>query len=267
MKGQNARIRLAVKGDDMGAAHSFNVGTLFAHKNGIVRSTDLIVPGPWFLEAIKMLKDTPTLDAGVHLTLTSEWDLYKWRPLTPAKSLVDQDGYFYPFVFQNRNYPAGRSLLEAKFDLKEVEAELRAQIDMAKRHLPRVSFLSPHMGAVFSTPELRKLAESLAAEYRLPFYFQLPGVKDLRGWYKGTDDGETKALKVAEAIRKLEPGDYTIIDHAATDDPEARAIGHRGYERVARDRADVVKAWTDPGVLKAVAEKKVELVGIRQLIS
>jgi chitin disaccharide deacetylase len=147
-----------------------------------------------------------------------------------------------------------------------VERELRAQIDMARRHLDRLTFLSPHMGAVFSKPDLRKLAESLASEYKLPFYFQLSGVKDLRGWYKGTDSAEIKAEKIAAAIRNLEPGDYTTIDHAATDDPESRAIGHIGYERVAQDRADVVAAWCSPLVKKAIEDKSVQLIGIGDLV-
>ena len=44
-------IRLIVKGDDMGAAHGINVGTIAAYKGGVLTTTNVIVPGPWFLDA------------------------------------------------------------------------------------------------------------------------------------------------------------------------------------------------------------------------
>src|SRR5829696_3215169 len=75
-------IRIVFKADDMGAAHAINHGTIEAYKNGVVTSTDVIVPSPWFLEAAKLLKENPGLDVGVHLCLTSEWEVVKWRPLT-----------------------------------------------------------------------------------------------------------------------------------------------------------------------------------------
>jgi hypothetical protein len=71
-------IRLIVKADDMGAAHGINTATIDAYRRGIVRTTNVIVPGPWFLEAVKLLKENPGLDVGVHLAITSEWDNVKW---------------------------------------------------------------------------------------------------------------------------------------------------------------------------------------------
>ena len=68
-------IRLIVKADDMGAAHGINVGTIDAYKNGVVTTTNVIVPGPWFPEAARMLRENPGLDVGVHLAITSEWEL------------------------------------------------------------------------------------------------------------------------------------------------------------------------------------------------
>src|SRR5687767_15880420 len=105
-------IRLIVKGDDMGAAHGINVGTIDAFKQGVLSTTNVIVPGPWFLEAARLLKENPGLDAGVHLTLTSEWDSVKWRPLTQVPSLVDEDGYLMPMVQPRPGAQTGRSLKE-----------------------------------------------------------------------------------------------------------------------------------------------------------
>ena len=77
-------IRLIVKGDDMAAGHGINLATIDAFQHGVLTTTNVIVPGPWFLEAAKLINENPGLDVGVHLAITSEWDNIKWRPLTFA---------------------------------------------------------------------------------------------------------------------------------------------------------------------------------------
>src|SRR3982751_1129935 len=89
-------IRLVVREDDMGVAQAVNEACIQCYREGIARSVEVIVPGPWFLDAVRMLKENPGLDVGVHLCLTSEWARVKWRPITRAPSLVDPDGYFFP---------------------------------------------------------------------------------------------------------------------------------------------------------------------------
>src|SRR5690606_27291776 len=114
----------------------------------VVSTTNVIVPGPWFLEAVQLLNENPGLDVGVHLAITSEWDRVKWRPLTPASSIVDPDGYFFP------NVPAIRA---AAWQLDDIERELRAQLDMAKRHLPQATYTWNHMGFTGLAPEVETL--------------------------------------------------------------------------------------------------------------
>src|SRR5690606_115573 len=68
----------------------------------------------------------PEADIGIHLTMTSEWDHYRWRPLTPADrvpSLVDKDGFFWKTT---------KELFEHAV-LDEIEIEARAQIEVALR--------------------------------------------------------------------------------------------------------------------------------------
>ena len=39
-------IRLIVKGDDMGAAHGINTATIAAFRQGVLTTTNVLVPGP-----------------------------------------------------------------------------------------------------------------------------------------------------------------------------------------------------------------------------
>jgi len=221
-------IRLIVKGDDMGAAHGINVATIDAHKNGVLTTTNVIVPGPWFLEAARLLRENPGLDVGVHLALTSEWSGVKWRPLTHVPSIVDPDGYFFPLVQPRPGAAPNTSIKESAWKIDEIERELRAQLAMAKRHLPQATYTWNHMGFTSVSPDVAALVLRLSKEFGLLVPTEI-GVQFLRGVYESKDTGAVKADKLAAKLETIGPGLWEHIDHAATDDPEMRAIGHPGY--------------------------------------
>jgi predicted glycoside hydrolase/deacetylase ChbG (UPF0249 family) len=260
----SSSIRLIVKADDMGAAHGVNVGTIDAYKNGVVTTTNVIVPGPWFLEAARMLRENPGLDVGVHLALTSEWENVKWRPVTHAPSIVDPDGYFFPMVVPRKGFAPNTSIREAAWKLDEIERELRAQLDLAKRHLPQATYTWYHMGFTMLAPEVRDLAAKLTKEYGLVEPTAL-GIKPVGRVWESLDSGAVKADKLAAKLETLEPGLWLHIDHGSTDDAEMRAIGHLGYEQVAADRSANVAAWTSPKVREVIKRRGIELTNYREL--
>ena len=95
----DARL-LIVNADDFGMCHSVNEAISRVLKDGIVRSTTLMVPCPWMLHAMRLLADNPEMPFGIHLTAISEWPVYRWGPVTAREkvpSLVDAAGYFYNF--------------------------------------------------------------------------------------------------------------------------------------------------------------------------
>ncbi|HSZ35020.1 MAG TPA: ChbG/HpnK family deacetylase, partial [Puia sp.] len=163
---QNA-IRLVVRGDDMGYTHSGNEAIIKCYKEGIESSIEVLVASPWFPEAVKLLKQNPGIDVGIHLDLTSEWENVKWRPLSDCPSIRDSSGYFYPMVFQNPNYP-GRSISENKWRIEDVEKEFRAQIELALKYIPNASHFSAHMGCTNLSPEVKAMTKRLAKEYKIP---------------------------------------------------------------------------------------------------
>ncbi len=83
--------RLIVNADDFGRASGVNAGIVRAHRQGIVTATTLMVGAPASEDAGRIARSTPSLDVGVHLTLTYG------RPLTDPEripSLVDPGGAF-----------------------------------------------------------------------------------------------------------------------------------------------------------------------------
>jgi chitin disaccharide deacetylase len=114
--------KLIVRGDDMGYSHSGNEALIKCFNEGIETSIEVIVPSPWFPEAVKMLEANANVDVGIHLAITSEWDNVKWRPLTDCKSIKDPDGYFYPMIWANKNYP-GRAITDNAWKMEDVEKE------------------------------------------------------------------------------------------------------------------------------------------------
>jgi hypothetical protein len=262
---QQQEIRLIVQADDMAAAHSINVATIKAYQTGIVRTANVIVTGPWMLEAARLLRENPGLDAGVHLAITSEWENIKWRPLTAAPSLVDADGYFFPMVHPRKDFAPRTSLKEASPQLAEIEQEVRAQIAFAKRLIPHVTYTWEHMGFGSLSPDVRALVLKLTKEYGLIAPLDL-GVQSIGRVYEGADSGAVKAQKLAARLETLGPGTWLMVDHAAMDDSEMQAIGHKGYEYVSADRSAVLAAWTSPDVQAVIKKRGIQLTNYRELL-
>ena len=261
---QDKGVRLVVRGDDIGSCHAANIACIRAYKEGIMKSVELMVPCAWFPEAVRMLNENPGLDVGVHVTLTSEWDNIKWRPLTSAPSLTDADGYFYPTIWPRKGAPAGTALRDAAWKIEEIEKEIRAQIELAKRKVPRISHLSFHMGCSDWDPRVKEVCAKLAKEYNL---YIPPSAGALRG-VGGFGEAKTVAARTEKFIGMLEglkPGTYLFVDHPGLDMPEMQAIGHPGYEDVARDRQAVTDVFTSDQVKKAARKLGIQLISYADL--
>lgn len=255
---QNA-TRLIVRGDDMGYTHSGNEALIKCFKEGIATSIEVIVPSPWFPEAVKMLQQTPAVDVGIHLALTSEWDNVKWRPLTHVPSLQDSNGYFYPMVQPNKAYPK-QSIAENNWKIEEVEKELRAQIEIGLKMIPRVSHISSHMNCTGLSEEVTALTQKLAKEYNL--LFDLNTFNVFRMPYNAIDKTSSENIQgFTEALEKLEPGKtYLYVEHPGMYNEELKAVHHIGYENVAEHRQSVTDMFVADKVKKAIHEKGIQLV-------
>ena len=129
-----------ITGDDLGMCPDVNAATLAAVRNGLVRSVEIMAPTPAFAEAAAAVLNArdSAVDVGVHLTLTSEFDSYKWGPLLPREqvpSLYDAHGHF----------PADVETVRVHARMDEVVRELQAQIQGVLDAGLRPSHLTQHM--------------------------------------------------------------------------------------------------------------------------
>lgn len=207
---------LLIRCDDMGMSHSVNMAIKELIESGLVFSTSVMFPCAWYQEAVDILKANPQITVGVHLTLNAEWKNYRWGPVSgrdKVPSLVDQNGYFLP---------SREKFFANNPDTKEVETELRAQIERAINSGLKISYLDYHMGTAVEKPEHRAIVEKLAKEYRLAIsrYF---GEYDVESMY--SIDIDKKKDYLFNLIEKIEPGKINLlVCHIGKDYPELQAM-------------------------------------------
>ncbi len=261
---------LIIRGDDMGYSHSGNEALIKSYNDGIETSIEVIVPSPWFPEAVKLLNQNPKIDVGLHFAITSEWDNIKWRPITECKSLRNSDGYFYPMLFHNNNYPK-QAILDNDWKMEDYEKELRAQIEMALKYIPRLSHISGHMGSTGFTPEIKELCKRVAKEYDLKMV-DADSQKDNNIAYTGFEFKDKTTEERIEGfismLDKLESGKtYVFVEHPGLDNDELRAISHIEYEDVAKGRQDVTTIFTSEKVKEAILKKGIQLVSYKDALN
>jgi chitin disaccharide deacetylase len=264
---------LILNADDLAVAHSEDVASFAALDNKFVTSATVMVPCPWFTEVAAYAKAHPGNDLGLHLTLTSEWQTYRWGPVSPrafVPSLVGPDGYFYSNSQEFAKH--------AKLD--EVEIEIRAQIERAKSMGLEPSHLDAHMHSLYSTPELFKVLLKVAHEYKLPVRmarniqpFQAalalmsPGDPVPDAIFSPGGDVPASGWKdyYVNVLSNLQPGVTEIFVHLAHDDAESQAImvDHPDWGAAWRQREfDVVSSRE---FRKALDDNHIVLIGWRDI--
>lgn len=257
----DARL-LIVNCDDLGLSHASNLGVYEALRSGAATSASLMVPCPWAREAASRYRGE---DVGVHVTLTAEYDLYRWGPLTHAPSLLDGDGGF----------PRTALDLWEHADLDEVRRECRAQVERAILWGFDISHLDSHMQVLQRRPEFFDVYLDLAVEHRLPIRLTGEDTQRAVGFpfrrlaaeegvlfpdhFVAVSSGGSRR-QVERAIFDLEPGVTEIHLHPATDTPEIRAVSDRWGGWV-----DDLDLLTSPDLRALLQRSGATLIGFREL--
>lgn len=260
--------------DDLGMCHGGNRAYFDLAGRGLVTCGSVMVPCPWFCEIAEAASADPGLDLGVHLTLTSEWRHYRWRPLSTASrasGLIDDEGYFWRDV----------ASLHSRLVPEAAEAELRAQIEAARAAGIAPTHIDAHMAAAM-LPELLDCHIRLGMEYGLlpvlPRGIRwapdraayaaalarldkagLPVIDHFRGTLP-VEAGETRP-RYRETVRGLPPGIAHFALHAAMQgDIEWIAPGHAGWRtrEYALFAQGAVAEWCDAAGIAAIGYREIQ---------
>jgi chitin disaccharide deacetylase len=280
--------------DDVGMSWDSNQGAIQAIEKGVATSLSIMMPCPWVPAFVHYMKEHPGFDAGLHLTLTSEWKDYRWPPLAgrPAvPGLVDSEGALWRSV----------ELVAKNASPDEVETEIREQLKRARELGFEPTHLDSHMGTLFATPQFMERYIKVGIENKIPVMFPgghntmigqqrditsdmkvqlkatgkmiwdagLPVLDDLHNVsydfeYPG-DLSDAALQKVATAqyiktIRDLKPGLSMVIMHCTAPSEVFRYIANSGRTR----KADML-AMTDPGFKKFLQDEKIILTTWREV--
>lgn len=149
--------------DDAGMSYESNEGTIRSIEEGVATSCSIMMPCPWSASFTRYALMEP-MDAGIHLTLTSEWKDYRWHPVAGKKlvpTLMDGEGALWPSVEE--------VVKNAKPE--EVELEIRAQIDRAMDMGLKPTHLDSHMGTLFYHEPFLERYIKVGVEYGIPVMF------------------------------------------------------------------------------------------------
>jgi len=265
---------LIVHADDLGMTHAVNAATIKALESGGVNSASIMVACPWFPEIAEYAKAHPEADFGLHLTLTSERVYYRWGPVAPrdkVASLVDANGYFW------HDWAA-----ERRIEPKEVELELRAQIERAYAMGIRPTHLDSHQYRLYDNgKDLFDVLLRIAHEKNLPFFV-------VRDWFAEhpyleaslsptdividhtvTMNPSVPPEKWAEfyrtAIKNLQPGVTEFVIHVAFADEEMTAATRERDTWGAAWRQRDFDFFTSAEFRQLLAQQKIKLVNWREL--
>jgi len=194
--------------DDAGMSHDSDVGVGKSLDAGLATSFSVMMPCPWVPEIMHFITAHPGVDAGLHLTLNSEWKEYRWGPVAGIKlvpGLVDSEGAMWPSVEQTAQHATP----------DEIEKEIRAQLARALRIGLHPSHLDSHMGTVFASSAFTERYIKVGAENHIPVMFSgghdillaeqyrddaIAHLKEVGKWKEGTELPENPLLAQARAM-------------------------------------------------------------------
>jgi predicted glycoside hydrolase/deacetylase ChbG (UPF0249 family) len=249
--------KLVVNADDFGFTRDVNRGIVEAHRSGILTATTLMATGAAFDDAVRLARENPALDIGVHLVLVGEPPF----PITIPQLL--------------------RAMLLGRIRIYE---ELRAQVQRILDAGLQPTHLDTHKHTHLLPP---------VPWVRRPFDLPLTqAARPAIGWSKritsnglgvvrnrfarvltrhgcrSTDHfagfqitGRYGAAELAQLIRDLPEGCTEFMCHPGICGDELRGASTRLKESRERE----LRALTSPQVRDALAESGVQLVNYQNL--
>jgi predicted glycoside hydrolase/deacetylase ChbG (UPF0249 family) len=246
---------LIVTADDVGLHRGMTEGAIRAHREGIVTGCSIVANGDAFDDAVARLRDVPSLEVGVHLTLVEE------RPLTAIR---------FP-----KKYTSFVPLYLARaISLSAIEAELRAQIERVLNGGLRVTHLNGHQH-LHLLPRIFRLVRRLATEYGIgyvrivddrggvarPLAMRALSALGRRARTANVTNDRTIGVAVAGHLEDV----ATLLDHVrgVTELVTHPGVGVSGYEW-GYDWDRETRALCDPRLREEIAKRAIHLTSPSQ---
>ena len=250
-----------IRTDDIGMSHSVNTAVTKLLDTGYPVSVSVMFACPWYQEAVAILKEYENTSIGIHLTLNSEWEHYRWGPVTGREavpSLVDENGYFFH---------SSSTLYENKPSRAELEKELRAQIERALASGLDIDYVDYHMGTAMGDPMFREVTENLAKEYKLGLWGYF-GSSEFYDHYRASPEDKIDSL--VTMMNSVEPGYSYLVTHVGIDDAELGAMKDMNNSsplaKMSANRQGELDALTSEAFAKALKDNNIKLVTFGDLI-
>lgn len=255
---------LLITSDDFGVTHSVNQGILKGFTNGVLQSSNFMATTPWFPEAVKITKDN-NLPIGVHLTLTCEWTNMKHSPITGAKSLTDDMGYFYPHYDK----------LFKTIDFNDVKNEYRAQINRVIKAGIQPTHVETHMlepmvhsGYPDIYKELQKAIVEVADEFGLIYTYHTEDTK-LKYFGQTLELTQKSYSQITQQLKELPEGIHHLICHCGLDNEEQRNLANPNetvYVWGGKARQQDLDIITSSRFKNFLKEENFELINVKELV-
>jgi hypothetical protein len=248
---------------------------------GTISSGAVMVPCPWAKTAAQYCRDHPEVDMGVHATLTSEWENYRWGPLSTrdfGSGLLDTDGFFHQTTLG----------VHQNVDPDSVLVELTLQIQRAHDWGIDITHIDTHMGSVLH-PRLAPAYIQAGLSNKIPMMIPrwntdsimmmgagpedaeefknfismleeqgIPLIDHLRSMPLDQPEGQVELAK--QLLSNLPPGITHFILHPCIDTPEIRMIADDWQSRVSNYNAFMSKEVKD-----LIDNRGLNIIGYRRL--
>jgi hypothetical protein len=151
---------LIINADDFGLNQEQNEAIKYLLKSNLITSTSLMSVASKANEAVSFAKDID-FPVGVHITLNSDEEAYRYSPLTGSKSL---GGEYFWLESKNLTFKAKR---------EDVRAELEAQYRYITDSGTKIDHADSHCGTVYGINGRRFYLDAFdfCNEHNLPFRF------------------------------------------------------------------------------------------------
>jgi predicted glycoside hydrolase/deacetylase ChbG (UPF0249 family) len=252
---------LILSADQLGSTHAATAGGYTALREGMATTATVMMPGPWSRYAADRHDGA---DIGIHLTLNSQLDCYRWAPLTASPSLLDGDGGF----------PRTVADLWDHADLDEVRRECRAQLERARLWGFDVTHLATHLGTLQQRPEFFDVLVDIAYDAELPVRLE-SGDAEERAGFPFRRLAAEEGIFMPDHFTLVRGGARAHLDAVLADlqagvtavafEPTIAAEEIRAIDPDATSRIDDLAVLTDRGLEDRIAKAGASRIGFREL--